>query len=43
MTTLIFAGVGAVVGFVVGILVGKRNPNKVNAAVAEANQLAKKL
>jgi len=36
--SLVVLVVGAAAGFVVGILVGRRNSQKVEAAVAEANK-----
>lgn len=35
--------VALVVGFVVGVLFGRRNPKKVEAAVTEVKDLSKKL
>jgi hypothetical protein len=42
MTLVIELAVAAVVGFVVGVLVGRRNAAKVEVGVAEAKAILKK-
>jgi uncharacterized protein YneF (UPF0154 family) len=43
MTTLVLVGVvAAVAGFVAGVLVGRRNTNKVELAVTDVKALLKK-
>lgn len=42
MTTIVVGAVALVVGLVVGVLFGRRNTQKVEAALAEAKALLKK-
>jgi hypothetical protein len=42
MTTIIVASVSAVVGFVIGILVGRRNAALVNTAVTDVTKVVGK-
>lgn len=39
MSTIIIVVITAVVGFVLGVVVGRNNPKKVAAAIAEADKL----